>query len=149
MTTKKITQILEHELFDLLTGKISSTINRTLLRNFAQEKVDITTEQWSVMSCLWNKDKVTQQSLCELTGKDRPSITRLIDNLEKRNFVVRVSDASDRRINLIHLTSAGAALQKKATEIVQRIVETTLYNITENELNEFRTTLKRIMANLK
>lgn len=144
-----MSQIFEHELFDILTGKISTAINRAMLRAFAQENVDITTEQWSVMACLWNKDKVTQQSLCMLTEKDKPSITRLIDKLEKRNYVVRVSDPTDRRINLIHLTETGVALQQKATQIVQRVAETTLHNITEKELNASREVLKKVMKNLK
>lgn len=143
-----MTSILEHELLDILNGKISSAINRTLLRSFAQDNVDITPEQWSVMACLWNKDKVTQQSLCTHTSKDKPSITRLIDKLEKRNFVVRVSDPTDRRINLIHLTVAGAELQKKATEIIQRVIETTLSDITEEEMNFFRKILRKILMNL-
>ena len=141
--------ILEHELLDILNGKISSAINRTLLRSFAMDNIDITPEQWSVMACLWNQDKVTQQSLCHLTSKDKPSITRLLDKLEKRNYVVRVADPTDRRINLIHLTIAGAELQKKASEIIQQVIETTLSDITEEEMNSFREILKKILKNLK
>ena len=76
-------------------------------------------------------------------------MTRLIDKLEKRNLVTRVSDHNDRRINLIHLTEAGVALQKKATDLVHIIVTKTLNNITEEELNVSRVVLKKIMANLK
>lgn len=144
-----MTQLQNDELFDILVGKISTAINRTFLRAFAAEGIEITTEQWSVLACLWNKDKVTQQTLCTLTAKDKPSMTRLIDKLEKRNLVTRVSDYSDRRINLIHLTDAGATLQVKATEIVQRIAGKTLSNITDEELNISRTVLRKIMANLK
>ncbi|MEI8272325.1 MAG: MarR family transcriptional regulator [Paludibacter sp.] len=142
-------QIQNDELFDILVGKISTAINRTFLRAFSAEGIEITTEQWSVMACLWQKDKVTQQVLCTLTSKDKPSMTRLIDKLEKRNLVTRVSDHSDRRINLIHLTDAGNALQEKASEIVNKIVSKTLNNITEEELNSSRIVLKKIMANLK
>jgi len=142
-------QIQNDELFDILVGKISTAINRTFLRAFSAEGIEITTEQWSVMACLWQKDKVTQQVLCTLTSKDKPSMTRLIDKLEKRNLVIRVSDHSDRRINLIHLTDAGILLQEKATEIVTKIVSKTLGNITEEELITGRIVLKKIMANLK
>lgn len=142
-------QLLERELLDILNGKISSAINRTLTRGFVQKNIDITPEQWSVMACLWNKDKVTQQTLCKLTSKDKPSITRLIDKLEKRNYVVRVSDPTDRRINLIHLTHAGAELQQKASDIIQNVTEATLSNISERDLNQFRATLKKILTNLK
>lgn len=144
-----MTQLQNDEVFDILVGKISTAINRTFLRSFAAEEIDITTEQWSVLACLWNKDKVTQQALCTLTSKDKPSMTRLIDKLEKRNLVIRVSDQNDRRINLIHLTEAGAALENRATEIVQGIATRTLRNVSEDELNVVRAVLRKIIANLK
>jgi len=144
-----MTEVHDDEVFSILTGKISTAINRTFLRAFASEGIDITTEQWSVLACLWKKDKVTQQELCDLTSKDKPSMTRLIDKLEMRNLVTRVSDHNDRRTNLIHLTTAGIALQVKATEIVQQVAAKTLNHITEEELNTSRIVLKKIMANLK
>jgi DNA-binding MarR family transcriptional regulator len=139
----------EDEVFDILTGKISGAINRTLLRAFAKENIDISTEQWTVMACLWNQDKITQQALCDLTAKDKPSMTRLIDKLEKRNFVVRVSDPADRRINLIHLTQAGNDLQKRSSAIVQQVAEKTLADISDDELDLARQILKKIMKNLQ
>jgi DNA-binding MarR family transcriptional regulator len=144
-----MTQLQNDEIFNILVGKISAAINRTFLRAFVVEGIDITTEQWSVLACLWEKDKVTQQTLCYLTAKDKPSMTRLIDKLEKRNLVTRVSDNNDRRINLIHLTDAGLALQQRATQIVHQVANKTLNNITDEELNTSRVVLKKIMANLK
>lgn len=141
-------QLQDDELFDILVGKISAAINRTFLRAFAADGIEITTEQWSVLACLWKKDKVTQQTLCSLTAKDKPSMTRLIDKLENRNLVTRVSDHNDRRINLIHLTDSGIALQQRATDLVQKIATKTLNNITENELEIGRIMLKKIMMNL-
>ena len=142
-------QLQNDDLFDILVGKVSMAINRTFLRTFSTEGMSITIEQWSVLACLWKKDKVTQQTLCNLTSKDKPSMTRLIDKLEKRNLVTRVSDHNDRRINLIHLTDSGMALQKKATELAQKIAAKTLSNIAEEELKISRLVLKRIMANLE
>lgn len=142
-------QLQNDEVFSILTGKISTAINRTFLRSFAAEGLEITTEQWSVLACLWQKDKITQQALCTLTLKDKPSMTRLIDKLEKRNLVTRVSDQHDRRINLIHLTEAGLLLETKATDLVHKIANKTLNNITEDELNTSRIVLKKIMENLK
>ena len=142
-------QLQNDELFDILVGKVSMAINRTFLRTFSTEGMSITIEQWSVLACLWKKDKVTQQTLCNLTSKDKPSMTRLIDKLEKRNLVTRVSDHNDRRINLIHLTDSGMALQKKVTELAQKIAAKTLSNIAEEELKISRMVLKRIMANLE
>jgi len=147
--TTKMTFIQTDEVFSILTGKVSTAINRAVLRAFAAEGLDITTEQWTILACLWREDKVTQQTLSNITLKDKPSITRLIDNLEKRRLVTRVSDSSDRRINLIHLTSAGEALQTQATQIIQRISDQTLADVSEVELNTVREVLRKIMFNLK
>ncbi len=141
--------IKDKEIFDILTGKVSVLINRTLLRAFALESIDISTEQWSVLSCLWEKDKVTQQTLCDLTRKDKPSMTRLIDKLERNDFVVRVSDASDRRINLIHLTEKGAQMRIKATTVVQGVVKKALNGISNEDLDKSRNVLLKIMKNLE
>ena len=122
-------QVREREIFNILTGRISSTINRALLRAFSEEDLNITTEQWSVLSCLWNQDKVTQRELCDLTRKDKTSMTRLIDNLERNKVVVRVAHSTDRRVNLIHLTQYGASLQKKVSDVVQRVVDKSLQGV--------------------
>ncbi len=137
------------ELFLVLTGKISSAINRAVLRGFSASGIDITTEQWTVLACLWKEDKVTQQALCDLTSKDKPSMTRLIDNLEKRNLVTRVSDPKDRRINLIHLTANGEKLQAKATGIIQSIATRALNSVNNEELYSGKNLLKKIINNLK
>ena len=137
------------ELFDILAGKVSSSINRTFLREFTAQGIDISIEQWTVLACLWRKDKVTQQALCNLTEKDKPSMTRLIDKLENRSLVTRVSDDNDRRINLIHLTDSGRALQVQATQLVHKIASKALCEITVDELNVCRKVLRKIMTNLK
>ncbi|MGV8963457.1 MAG: MarR family winged helix-turn-helix transcriptional regulator [Candidatus Saccharimonadaceae bacterium] len=141
-------KVNEQEVFDILTGKISTTINRALLRAFSHEGLNITTEQWSVLSCLWKEDKITQQQLCDLTRKDKPSMTRLLDNLERNRLVVRVAHASDRRVNLIHLTQLGESLRHKVNPIVNEIVDKALLNINDNEISISRKVLTKIIQNL-
>ena len=69
-------------IFAILNGRVSAAINRQLSRNFKKYEVNITPEQWTVLIYLWEKDGVTQQELCNATYKDKPSMTRLIDNME-------------------------------------------------------------------
>ena len=75
-------------IFAILNGKVSAAINRKLSRNFRQNGLEITPEQWTVLIFLWEKDGVTQQELCNATFKDKPSMTRLIDNMERQHLVV-------------------------------------------------------------
>jgi predicted transcriptional regulator len=47
-----------------------------------------------VLYHLWKEDGRSQQDLCNATFRDKPSITRLVDNLEKLALVKRVAEAA-------------------------------------------------------
>lgn len=89
------------------------------------------------------KDGVTQQELCNATFKDKPSMTRLIDNMERQHLVVRISDKKDRRTNLIHLTKDGKELEEKARVIAGQTLKEALHGITLDELSIGQEVLKR------
>lgn len=136
-------------IFAILNGKVSAAINRKLYRNFRAEGLDITPEQWIVLIYLWEKDGVTQQELCNATFKDKPSMSRLINNMERRHLVVRISDKNDRRTNLIHLTKDGREIEQQAFGIANRTLMEALQGITVEELNISQDTLKKIFANTR
>lgn len=136
-------------IFAILNGKVSATINRKLYRNFRQNDLEITPEQWTVLLFLWEKDGVTQQELCNATYKDKPSMTRLINNMERMQLVVRISNKSDRRINQIHLTKTGKELEEKARYVANRTLKEALYGLTTEELRISQNALRKIFTNTK
>ena len=136
-------------IFAILNGKVSAAINRKLSRNFRQNGLEITPEQWTVLIFLWEKDGVTQQELCNATFKDKPSMTRLIANLERQQLVVRISDKRDRRTNLIHLTKDGKELEEQARIIAGKTLREALNGVTVEELSIGQEVLKKIFFNTK
>src|SRR6476661_9261225 len=104
-------QFKHGELYSFISGQASTAIARRLQKKFNGEGLNLTIEQWSILYHLWKEDGKSQQELCSATFRDKPSITRLIDNLERGNLVKRVADENDRRINLIYLTRQGHKLQ--------------------------------------
>ena len=135
--------------FAILNGKVSTAINRKLSRNFRQDGIEITPEQWTILLFLWEKDGVTQQELCNATFKDKPSMTRLIDNMERQHLVVRISDKKDRRTNLIHLTKTGRELENKAYKIANTTLEQALEGLTTEELKIGQEVLRKVFTNTK
>src|SRR5215207_2602243 len=105
-------QFKKGELYSFITGKASIAIARRLQKKFNASDLNLTIEQWSVLYHLWKEDGRSQQELCNATFRDKPSITRLIDNLEKLGLVKRVADAKDRRINKVFLTRNAQRLQE-------------------------------------
>jgi DNA-binding MarR family transcriptional regulator len=136
-------------IFAILNGKVSAAINRKLSRNFRQNGVEITPEQWTVLLFLWEKDGVTQQELCNATFKDKPSMTRLIDNMERLHLVVRISDKNDRRSNLIHLTKTGRDLEEKSLFIANKTLKEALRGLTLDDLKISQEVLRKVFSNTK
>ncbi|MDR0824294.1 MAG: MarR family transcriptional regulator [Prevotella sp.] len=135
-------------IFPIINGKVSMAINRMMYRNFRKKGLDITPEQWTVLAFLWRKDGVTQQILCNSTFKDKPSMTRLLDNLSKQNLVYRNASTSDRRSNLIFLTDAGKAIEQKATEAVYETMDAALAGIDEEGSRQVRSLLAAVFGNI-
>lgn len=136
-------------IFPIINGKVSMAINRKLYREFKKVGLDITPEQWTVLSFLWKEDGVSQQKLCDATFKDKPSMTRLIDNLVKQKLVIRHTPPSDRRSNLIYLTKEGASIEGKAKNAVYDTMEEALAGIDDSGIEEVRRLLKIVFDNLK
>src|SRR6202000_2123128 len=97
-------QFRRGELYSFITGKASTAIARNLQKKFNVAGLKITIEQWSVLYHLWKEDGKSKQELCTAPFRDKPSIPRLVDNLERLQMVKRVPSDDARRINLIFLT---------------------------------------------
>ncbi len=136
-------------IFAILNGKVSAAINRKLVRNFRENGLDITPEQWTVLLSLWEKDGVSQQELCNATFKDKPSMTRLIDNMEKLGLVVRIASKDDRRTNLVHLTRNGKELKESAILVANRTLKEALVGVTFDELRVSQEVLRKVFTNAK
>jgi DNA-binding MarR family transcriptional regulator len=135
--------------FAILNGKVSTAINRKLSRNFRQNGIEISPEQWTILLSLWEKDGITQQDLCNATFKDKPSMTRLIDNMEKQHLVVRISDKKDKRTNLVYLTKTGRELESQSFKIAISTLHEALQGISVEELKIGQEVLRKIFTNTK
>jgi DNA-binding MarR family transcriptional regulator len=142
-------QFKKGELYSFMTGKASTAIARRLQKNLKQGGIDITVEQWSVLYHLWKIDGMSQQDLCNATFRDKPSITRLVDNLEKLKLVKRVASKSDRRINQVFLTEAGKELDEKTMKVANDTLNEALVGVTNDKVEIAKEVLQVVYDNLK
>ena len=136
-------------IFAVLNGRVSAAINRRLMIDFKEQNIDITPEQLSVLSFLWKKDMVPQQELCNITFKDKPNMSRLLDSLEAKGLVKRQVDENDKRNNLIILTPEGRHIEQKAFKVANETMAKALYNVTPEELSMGQNLLKKIFNNMQ
>jgi DNA-binding MarR family transcriptional regulator len=143
------TQFKRGELYSFITGKASTAIARRLQKKFNQARLNLTIEQWSVLYHLWKQDGLSQQQLCEATYRDKPSITRLIDNLEKAELVKRMADKTDRRKNLVFLTKTAQKLQDVTMEMASDTLNEALRGVPPEWIETSKEVLQRVYDNLQ
>ena len=142
-------QFKKGELYSFVTGKASTAIARRLQKKFNQAGLNITIEQWSVLSQLWKQDGQSQQDLCRATFRDKPSITRLVDNLEKLQLVKRVASSDDRRINRIFLAKTAAKLQEQTMQMAEETLNEALESVPAEQIEICKSVLQIVYDNLK
>lgn len=142
-------QFKRGELYSFITGKASTAVARRLQKNFKDAEIEITIEQWSVLYHLWKEDGQSQQQLCEATFRDKPSITRLVDNLEKSKLVKRVASKNDRRSNLIFLTKEAKNLEQKTMDVANRTLNEALEGVSNGQIEIAKEVLQKVYDNLK
>ena len=118
-------------------------------KEFLGEGLEITPEQWIVLVQLWNQDAQTQSALSELTLRDRPTMSRIIDTMEKSGLVERTVDTQDARTRLVKLTRVGKSLQAKLVPVAKDIVSRLEAGISERDLETTHRTLARMLENLR
>ena len=109
---------LAHEL-NLLVLKTRMTFRQTIQRLLKQNNIDMTFEMLQIMHWLWKEQGVSQQTLAEKTAKDKACLTNLINNLEKKNWVIRQEDSNDRRNKLIFLTPEGEEMARRIKSMLK------------------------------
>jgi DNA-binding MarR family transcriptional regulator len=142
-------QFKKGELYSFVTGKASTAIARRLQKKFNTAGLNLTIEQWSVLYHLWKQEGISQQELCNATFRDKPSITRLVDNLEKQNLVKRVPSETDRRINLIYLTRQAQKLQEESMLLAEETLNEALETVPADKIDVCKEVLQIVYDNLK
>jgi DNA-binding MarR family transcriptional regulator len=143
LKSKKPEQSLE-----FILNNTARILNTAISRTFVKNGFDVTVEQWTILNILWEKDGRCQYELAEASEKERPGITRIIDNMEKNNLVVRVPSENDKRHKLIFLTYKAKELKEKLNDIANITVLKAAKSISKDELNNFKEINLKIQSNL-
>ena len=110
--------------------------------------VDLTPEQFLLIDLLWNRGPLSQYELAILLQKDKNSVTKLVDALERKEYVVREQNPDDRRSNTVILTDKAEILKDDAKSKGIFILERMLQGISEDELKLFLDTLGKLSSNM-
>jgi len=108
-----------------IADRLHSAAIHLLRRLRVEDKaLGLTGPRASALSVIVFRGPLTMSALAEAEQVRRPTITRLIDGLERRGLVRRVSDPADGRVQLVEATAAGKRLlQKGRARRVERLTQ--------------------------
>lgn len=111
-------------------------------------ELDVTVDQWVVLQLLAQKGSLSQFEIGDLAFKDAPTITRMIDLMATKNYVLRELDEEDKRKFKISLTDEGHSKYQLIKPIVQEFRARAYDGLTQKDLHVLDKTLNKIFDNL-
>ncbi len=114
-----------------------------------ENQIDITVEQWRILFYLWNQDGLNQRELATIANKEKSTITRQVDVLEKKKLIERRNAPTDKRNKLIFLTQKGKEIEEVALNAARNITQKAEENISKDELKIFKKVITQIIDNIK
>jgi DNA-binding MarR family transcriptional regulator len=109
---------------------------------------NVTPPQWGVLVALWEQDGLSLSELAKRSFFDGPTMTGIVDRLEKANLVERRRDSSDRRVISVYLTDEGKRLQAQLPVLSEEANREATAGLTHQEVERFVETLRKIIDNL-
>ena len=136
------------EKFALLLRDTFFTWRSELDRRF--KPFGLSQAKWRVLLSLYMCDvSLTQTSLAQKLGIEKPTLVGLLDRLNKDGWIVRHEDSQDRRVKTVHLTQKAIEMSKKMHDVAEALRLEIMKDIDKDELAICISVLESINKKLK
>ncbi len=130
-------------------NRLGFLLRKDLQVRFRAAGFAISAEEWAVLLLLWQRDGRKPSDLADLTVRDRTTMTRLLDGLERKGIITRQTDQKDRRRISVTLSEAGRDLRGALMPVAKGLIEQSLYGIGVTEMETTLSVLRRMMENMQ
>lgn len=102
-----------------------------------------------IMNYLYRNGPQNLSTLATITGVSKPTITRIIDNLEEHNLVSRTRDEDDRRKSAVALTKTASDKMNRIYFSKEEIKSELASEMSSDQLAQFRESIKALSTIVK
>lgn len=110
-------------------------------------KIDLTYTQYVTMMVLWEEKSISSKKLGERLHLDSGTLTPVLKNLEKKEYLTRIRNKDDERILDVNITEKGEELRDIAIEIPYKVAE--CISLEEDEAKLLYSLLYKLLENNK
>ena len=110
--------------------------------------VDLIPSHGNILTALYeNHGQLTMKEIAETIGKDKSTITPLVNKLLELGYITKEKHASDKRVTYIRLTDKGKQIETRFSAISRDVSATAYKNFSQEEKLVFLTLLKKLNNN--
>lgn len=106
---------------------------------------DLTPIQYGVLKCIWEKQLSNPKEIARQLGIENSTISGILERMEAKELIVREIDPNDRRYIKVFLTDRAKELETSVNQTVDRVNETVLQSFDEDEIQQFKILLKKMI----
>lgn len=109
---------------------------------------DLVPSYGNILTVLYdNGGRLNMKEIGALLGKDKSTITALINKLIKLDYVIKEKSKTDKRVTYIVLTKKAREIEDKFNEISKSVNQTAYKDFTDEEKEIFLRLLKKLNTN--
>ncbi len=108
----------------------------------------ITPREFAILNRLHQHGKLNQSAIAQMTFKDKPATTRMLEKLEKLGYVQRDTDEHDRRAFHVSLTRQGKKVRNTIVPLAVNMIENSCEGVARKDLITTLKTLQTINSRL-
>ena len=127
--------------FIFLISKVCQKLIINLQKAFSESGVEVTPIQVMLLFFLQKNDGSSLTQISQGLMLENPTVTGLIDRLEKSGYVKRSDHPNDRRVYLVHITEKGNKVANKALPIIKKLNEQIKEGYSKREIDDFKKVL--------
>ena len=124
-----------------LISKVCQKLIINLQKAFSENGVEVTPIQVMLLFFLQKNNGSSLTQISQGLMLENPTVTGLIDRLEKLGYVKRSDHPNDRRVYLVHITEKGNKVANKALPIIKKLNEQIKEGYSKNEIENFKKVL--------
>lgn len=113
------------------------------------QEFDLNASQAGILFSLHQSSAMSQKELAESLNMTPPSITSTIQKMEKGGYIRRKADEKDQRVLRLSLTEKGESCIQSVKQVAEQMRRLIFYEMSEEEIQQFRKFLLRINENLE
>ncbi len=136
----------KEETIGFLLWDAARMINRMFRRRVLPQ--GLTNGHWPFIRELWEHDGLTQKGLADRANMRASTCLAAVRDLEKRGFVMRVPNDSDRRKINVFLTRKGRDTYRRVLPQLKQINKTTTRGLAAAEMETLKALLRRLRVNM-